>query len=195
MTIEINLLPWREVRRQRRNRCFRFSMLLAAMVGLGAGYAVFWSYGQQLSAQRERLDYIEQQSAALGSTLARVDQYEARIVSQLQRLAALQALESQRSVTVEVFNALAASLQDDVYYASLERQGLSLTLSAVALSDSGVSNQLRALGSAAVFAEPHFSALQVSPEGQRFTLSVSQRMPVSQHRAEAGEALEKEKAP
>lgn len=195
MTIEINLLPWREVRRQRRNRRFRVGMLLAAMVGLGIGYAVFWSYGQQLSAQRERLDYIEQQSAALGSKLARVAQYDARIATHLERLAALQALESQRSVTVEVFNALAASLQDDVYYASVERQGLNLTLSAVALSDSGVSNQLRALGSAAVFAEPHFSALQVTPEGQRFTLFVSQRMPVSQYRTGAGEVLEQERAP
>lgn len=195
MTIEINLLPWREVRRQHRNRRFRISMLLAAVIGFGAGYAVFWYYGQQLNAQRERLDYIKQQSAALDSKLARVDQYEVRIATLLQRLAVLQALKSRRSVTVEVLNALAASLQDDVYYSSLERQGLSLTLSAVALSDSGVSNQLRALGSAAVFAEPHFSALQVIPEGQRFTLTVSQRMPVSQPVSKAGETLVQEKAP
>ncbi|WP_027965964.1 PilN domain-containing protein [Halomonas halocynthiae] len=178
MTIEINLLPWRERHRQYCNRRFRVGVLLAVSVGFCLGFSVFLFYGQKLSVQQQRLDYIAQQAAVLDRTLADVEQYDAHIALRLQQLAVLQSLKRQRLVTVAVLNALAASLQDDVHYSSLERQGERLTLSAVALGDSGVSGQLRALGAEPVFAEPEFSALQVTAEGRHFTLTVDQQMPM-----------------
>ncbi|MFD2435371.1 PilN domain-containing protein [Modicisalibacter luteus] len=36
MTIDINLLPWREAQRERRNRRFLIILVLAALVGLAA---------------------------------------------------------------------------------------------------------------------------------------------------------------
>lgn len=180
MTIEINLLPWRALRRQRSNRRFRASMLVAVVVGLGAGYALLWHYSQQLSTQQQRLDYLKQQSAMLQRPLARVDRYEIGIDARVQQLDALQLLSRERSRMVELLEALAASLQEDVYYTAVKRKGLNLTLTAVALTDSGVASQLQALGAQNVLSEPHFSALELTPQGRRFTLSVMLHAPETQ---------------
>lgn len=180
MSVEINLLPWRELRRQRSNRRFRISLLVAVLIGFGAGWALLWHYSQQSSAQQQRLDYLKQQSGMLERPLARVDQYETGVATRLQRLEALQALDRERAMTVRLLGALVASLQDDVYYTALERQGLRLTLTAVALTDSGVASQLQALGAQKALSEPHFSALELTPEGRRFTLSVTLDVPQAQ---------------
>lgn len=177
MSIEINLLPWREERRRSRGRRFQAGLLLVAVIGLGAGYAVSWHYDQQLNVQRERRTFIEQRTAVLDREIAAVNRYEERIALLKQRVDVFQSLQAERPLTVHVLNALAESLQDAVYYASLERQDDSLKIVGMALVDSGVSSQMLALDAAAVFGESHFSELEANGGGRRFRLSVNQHMP------------------
>lgn len=179
MSIEINLLPWREERRQRKGKQFQVGLLMVAVFGLGAGYAVSWYYDQQLSAQRERQNFIEQRTVILDKEIVAVNRYEESIALLKQRVNVLQSLQAERPLTVHVLNALAESLQDDVYYSSLERQDDSLKLSGMALIDSGVSSQMLALDAAPVFGESHFAELEANSGGRRFSLSVSQHMPVA----------------
>lgn len=177
--IEINLLSWRQARRQRRSRRFQLVLLLTALVGLAAGYVLFCSYDRQLEAQRQRQRFIQQQTAVLDRNIAAVTRLEARVALLKRRVGVLQSLQAERSLTVHVLNALTESLQGDVYYLALERQDDSLRLSGVALANGGVASQMVALEAVPVFAEPHFSELEASGKGRRFSLSVSQRMPAA----------------
>ncbi|XKE44969.1 PilN domain-containing protein [Halomonas organivorans] len=177
MTIEINLLPWREEQRQRRSKRFYVALALSAMVGLGGGYAMTWYYEQQLLAQQERHQLIRGRIAELDRDIRAVSQYEAQIETLKRRIEVFQRLQAERPQTVHVFNALAASLEDGVYYANLTRQGDRLRLTGLAEDNRRVSDQLRALEASAVFDVPVLSEVESSNGQRRFDLSVDQHMP------------------
>lgn len=177
MTIEINLLPWREARRQRRSKRFYLALGLVALVGLGGGYAVTGYYAQQLTTQQQRHALIRQRTAELDRDIRTVSEYEARLETLERRIAVLQELQAERPQTVHVFNALTASLEEGVYYADLQRQGDRLRLTGVAEDNRRVSAQLRALEASPVLDVPVLSEVEAEEGARRFDLSVGQHMP------------------
>lgn len=177
MTIEINLLPWREARRQRRSKRFYLALGLVALVGLGGGYAVTGYYAQQLTTQQQRHALIRQRTAELDRDIRTVSEYEARLETLERRIAVLQELQAERPQTVHVFNALTASLEEGVYYADLQRQGDRLRLTGLAEDNRRVSAQLRALEASPVLDVPVLSEVEAEEGARRFDLSVGQHMP------------------
>ncbi|MBB3230056.1 PilN domain-containing protein [Halomonas stenophila] len=177
MTIEINLLPWREEQRQTRSKRFYMALLLVGLVGLGAGYGMTWHYEQELEAQRDRHALIRERTVALDRDIRAVSEYEQQIAILKRRIEVFQRLQAERPQTVHVFNALAESLESGVHYASLARQGDSLQLSGLAEDNRRVSDQLRALEASPVFDVPVLSEVESAEDSRRFNLSVDQHMP------------------
>ncbi|GEK72736.1 MULTISPECIES: PilN domain-containing protein [Halomonas] len=177
MTIEINLLPWREAQRQRRSKRFHLALALAALIGLGGGYAVTWYHEQQLMAQQQRHALIRQRTAELDHDIRTVSEYESRLETLDRRIEVLQELQAERPQTVHVFNALAASLEEGVYYVDLQRQGDRLHLTGLAPDNRRVSDQLRALEASPVLDVPVLSEVEAEGGERRFDLSVGQHMP------------------
>ncbi|MDR5867235.1 PilN domain-containing protein [Halomonas koreensis] len=179
MTIEINLLPWREEQRQRRSKRFYVALVLVALVGLGGGYGATWYYDQQLVAQQERHRLIRDRIAQLDRDIRAVSDYEAQIATLKRRIGVFQRLQAERPQTVHVFNALAASLEEGVHYANLVRQGDRLRLTGLAEDNRRVSDQLRSLEASPVFDVPVLSEVESTGERRRFNLSVGQHMPAA----------------
>lgn len=179
MTIEINLLPWREQRRERRSRLFYKILGLAALLGLGGGYGLTWHYQQEVETQRQRNAHIEARSRRLDSVIREVSELEQVRERMLEQVRVFTRLQSGRARTVQVISDLTVSLVDGVYYTQLDRQGDNLDLSGVAENNRQVTDQLRALASAASFSEPMLSEVEVEDGGQRrsFSLSMRQRIP------------------
>ncbi|MFW6345512.1 MAG: PilN domain-containing protein [Halomonas sp.] len=179
MTIEINLLPWREEQRARRSKRFYVTLGLAALLGLGGGYAMTWYYEQEAEAQRQRNAHIEAQSRQLDSAIREISELEQIREEMLEQVRVFTELQNGRTQTVHVMNDLTESLEEGVHYTQLNRQGDSLRLSGRAESNAQVSDQLRSLAAAASFTEPVLSEVEAEGGGERrrFSLSMSQRMP------------------
>lgn len=179
MTIEINLLPWREQRRERRSKRFQLALVAMAVVGLAGGAGMTYYYQQALEVQQQRNAHITAQSARLDRDIRSIREYEAEIERLEAQIAVFRRLQEGRPQTVHVFNQLTASLEDGVHYTELTRQGDQLRLTGLAENNRQVSDQLRALGAATAFDVPSLSEVETD-EGQarrRFSLSVPQRMP------------------
>ena len=58
MSININLLPWREARREKRTRRFYGVVVLMLIAGVALGLGVAQLYQQKLAAQQQRNAYI-----------------------------------------------------------------------------------------------------------------------------------------
>lgn len=179
MTIEINLLPWRDEMRGRRSRRFYLTLALMALIGLGGGYAMSRYYAQQHEVQQQRNAYIQDQSRQLDSAIHEIDELEAIREQMLDQVEIFTSLQLGRAQTVHVFSDLVTSLVDGVRYTSLRRQGDNLSLSGLADNNRQVSDQLRGLAAAAALSEPSLSEVEALEAGERrsFSLSVSQRMP------------------
>ncbi|MEQ6918520.1 PilN domain-containing protein [Halomonas aquatica] len=182
MTIEINLLPWREEERARRTKRFALAMALSAVIGLGAGYGSILYLDQRLADQQQRHQLITARMTELDRDIRAVSQYEEQAASLKRQIEVFERLQVGRPQTVHVFNALVDSLEEGVYYSKLDRQGDQLRLSGLAEDNRRVSDQLRQLEASSVFDVPVLSQVEsAANELRSFNLSVNQHMPVGEN--------------
>ena len=175
MSIEINLLPWREQQRARRSRRFQLAVGLMAVLGVAAGLGVTHHYQQGYDAQQQRNAHIREQMQRLDQDIQSIGQYEAIRERMIGQIEVFSELQQGRSQTVQVLRDLTTSLVDGVHYTQLSRQDDRLRLSGLAESNRRVSDQLRALAAAPSLAEPVLSEVETDEgERRRFSLSVMQ---------------------
>jgi len=181
MTIEINLLPWREAQRERRSRRFLGILALVALIGAGGGWGMTLWYQQALELQQQRIAHIKERTRQLDSDIQAIRDYQALRERMLTQIELIRELQFSRPQTVRVFNQLASSLEPGVYYTELSRQDNRLTLSGLAETNRQVSDQMRAIAATEVFAIPVLSEVQVADDGQRrrFDMSVEETLPVA----------------
>lgn len=175
MSIEINLLPWREAKRDRLSRRFLGGLALSALLGGGGGWAATLWYQQALEAQQQRNQYIEVQTQQLDQDIQAIREYQALREQMLTQIELIRELQFSRPQTVRVVNQLVETLEDGVYYTQLSRQDAKLRFSGLAESNRQVSEQMRALAAAEVFATPTLSEVQVAADGQRRRFDMSAR--------------------
>lgn len=179
MSIEINLLPWREELRARRSKRFYWTLALAAAVGLGGGYGTTWYYEQEHAAQQQRNAHIQDQSQGLDEKIREINELEAQRDIMAEQEHVFRELQNERPLTVLVFSDLASSLVDGIHYTELTREGGRLELVGLAENNRQVTDQMRALAAVGAFTEPVLSEVQAEEEGgaHRFGLSMDQRLP------------------
>ncbi|MCE9664183.1 PilN domain-containing protein [Halomonas sp. M5N1S17] len=175
MTIEINLLPWRERQRERRSRRFYVAMGMVAVLGMVGGLGMTYHYQEALSAQEQRNAHIRDQMQRLEGDIRSISEYEAIRERMIGQIEVFSDLQQGRSQTVHVFRDLATSLVDGVHYTELSRQESRLRLSGRAESNHQVSDQLRGLSAAPSLSEPVLSEVEADGGARRrFSLSVVQ---------------------
>lgn len=175
MTIEINLLPWRERQRARRSRHFYLALAGMALLGISGGLGITYYFDTTVEAQQQRNAHVRERMQQLEGDIRSIGEYEAireRMVGQVQVFSDLQ---QGRSQTVQIFRDLTLSLVDGVHYTQLSRQGEQLRLAGRAESNHQVSEQMRALAQSPSFSEPVLS--EVESDGgarRRFSLGMTQ---------------------
>lgn len=188
MTIEINLLSWRERRRERRSRRFYLAIIAFALLGAAGGLGLTYHFDDRLEAQKQRNTFVREQAQRLEGDIRLIGETEAIQQRMSRQIEVFSDLQQGRSLTVLVLRDLAVSLVDGVHYTQLSRQGDQLRLSGQAESNHHVSEQLRSLAAAPAFAEPVLS--EVESDGgprRRFSLGVNQLVRASEPSMAAGE--------
>ncbi|MFP3341306.1 PilN domain-containing protein [Vreelandella venusta] len=165
MSININLLPWREARREKRTRSFYGVVGLMLLAGVALGLGVSQLYQQQLSAQQQRNAYITQHIERLNNEIADVQRYQQTAARLGEQLTLFQTLQAERVSTVQLFNEIAASVVDGVVYQRLTRSGEQVSFSAMAGSERQVSDQLRQIASMPGLGVPLLSEVASGQDG------------------------------
>ena len=165
MSITINLLPWREARREKRTRRFYGVVVLMLVAGIALGLGVAQLYQQKLAAQQQRNAYITQHIERLNNEIADVQRYQQTAERLGEQLTLFQPLQAERISTVQLFNAIAASAVDGVVYQRLTRTGEQVSVSAMAGSERQVSDQLRQLASVPELGVPLLSEVTSGQDG------------------------------
>ncbi|OLO05963.1 MULTISPECIES: PilN domain-containing protein [Salinicola] len=177
MTIEINLLPWRERHRLRRTRRFKQGLLLTLLLGLVVGFCIAQYEESMVRAGQARLALIQRDTDALTRDIQVMRDFRQLRERMLKQIEVISELQSSRPLTIRVLDQLTATVVDGVHYTELRRKGSRLELSGVAASNRQVSDQMRALDNSAAFDIPLLSDVQ-SDEGavsaKRFHMSVDE---------------------
>jgi len=196
----INLLPWRERRREERKKAFFITLGTAfglALAVLGAG--ILYINGE-IANQAARNKYITDQIAVLDTKIAEIRDLQSQKRALTERMAVIQDLQGRRPVIVRLFDELVRTLPDGVYYNSITRTGDAIALSGVADSANRVSTLMRYLDDSEWFADSNLNQItpinsgpgDVGPDGQQtqngsFQLSVRVTTGGDEAEAEAGQ--------
>ena len=160
----INLLPWREARRQERKK--QFLVGLGATV-VGAALAVLlWDVmvNAQIDYQQFRNQHLRTHIALLDQEVAEIRDLQRKRNQLVERMRVIQALQGNRPVIVRLLDQLVRTVPDGVFYTSLETKANVVSIEGVAESNNRVSSLMRRLDASDWLENPNLDAVQAAPE-------------------------------
>jgi type IV pilus assembly protein PilN len=173
---KINLLPWREERRQELKRQFFVILFGVALIGAGCVYLVEMTVQNQIEHQRNRNDFIVSETKKLDAKIKEIEELKKKRERLVERMNVIQDLQGNRPVIVHVFDQLAKTIPDGVFYRSIKSSGSRITIDGMAEANNRVSNLMRNLSSSEMFADPSLSTVKTEvrngEDWSRFLLTV-----------------------
>ncbi len=136
--IRINLLPHREEKRKaRRQQFYALSGLVTVLA------AVIWFLGYSIisgwtTTQLERNDFLRGEIASLEKEIAEIKKLKQQTDAFLARKRVIEALQSNRTETIHLFNELSKETPDGVHLKSLKQTGQKLAISGWAQSNARI---------------------------------------------------------
>ena len=143
--VKINLLPWREERKQLQVRRFYAQLGLAALAGVIL--VMLWStlVGLQQQHQESRNAYLQAQLTVVDHRIAEIHDLQKVRSQLLDRKQIIEQLQLNRSQMVHLFDALVRTIPDSVRLTSLKQTGDTMLLDGMAQSNASVAGYMRAI--------------------------------------------------
>lgn len=180
---KINLLPWREELRKERQQEFLAMLGLVALVAVCVWGLVHFYYSQRIEAQEQRNNYMHDQIAVLDKKIQQIKKLERDKQRLLDRMHAIERLQSNRPLIVRFFDELLDSLPDGVSVTQIVQHGHNITIKGEAQSNARVSSFMRNLDASKWLKNPKLDIIQAfNASGIRiaqFTLRFQQVVPKS----------------
>ncbi len=143
--IRINLLPHREMRRERRKKEFVRLSLLTVAAGAAIALVVAVAINGQIEAQQARNNFIKAENAKLDAQIREIAQLEREIEALRARQEAVETLQRNRTLPVHVMDELVKQTPEGMHFKQLKQVNRRVTLTGLAQSNERVSNLLRNL--------------------------------------------------
>lgn len=140
--ILLNLLPHRELAREKRKVDFRNTLILSAFVGAGLTY-IWISYSKMsIESQNFRNQSLSSEIKKLDAEITQVANLEAEIAALKARKKAVEDLQADRNLPVHLLAEFTRLIPEGMYLTSIKQEGTKITISGVAQSNQRVSELL-----------------------------------------------------
>jgi len=147
--ILINLLPHRERARRRRQQAFKLALAGAALGGLLGSAGMDLAYRHQIGRQQARNAHLGAEIEALDARVAGIARIGQEIAALRARQQAVEDVQAERNLPVQLLNQLALRLPEGIYLDSVKQAGQAVQIRGVAQSSERVSQLLDGLASGA----------------------------------------------
>jgi type IV pilus assembly protein PilN len=141
--ILINLLPHREEKRKRKKIAFFAGLGVAAVAGLAVVGGWYVIVEQLKSVQQDRNQFLSAEIAKLDREIKDIATLKAEIASLTARQKAVEDLQIDRNVPVNILNELVRQTPEGMYITTLKQDGQLLSLTGIAQTQERISEFLR----------------------------------------------------
>ncbi|HNP37370.1 MAG TPA: PilN domain-containing protein [Woeseiaceae bacterium] len=174
----INLLPWREEERKKRQRDFGVATGGAVVAGIAVVMTTMFGYSHMISVQEARNERLKAEIAELEKSIKEIDGLERQKERLLARMEIIDQLQKSRPEIVHLFDEMARELPDGVYLTSLKQNGSRVEVQGVAQSSTRVSALMRRVDESEWLASPEVEKVETTTSGSSrqaaFTVYVKQ---------------------
>lgn len=185
----INLLPWRQQERQRRQKEFGIFAIGAFLAAAAVTLFTSWGVSASIDRQRDRNELLKTEIAELDRQITEILGLEAQKARLQARIEVIERLQRSRPEVVHVFDQLVRTLPEGVYLTSVKQADKRLELKGVAQSSTRVSTFMRNIEASPWLQEPQLQVVETlknQAQGSEFTLFATQKSVVGEDEAAAG---------
>ena len=170
----INLLPYREEMKQRKQQQFKVLMLGAFAVGLGLAAATYLGIDNAISNQEGRNNFLQTEIDRLDRELGEIDKLQQEKEAFLAKKLKVEELQEKRYQAAYILDSLNTLTPDNTYLTALEAESpTSYKISGHAISDNKIAVMMRSLPSTGIFLQPELLSIKKVDNYQEFTLKSS----------------------
>ena len=170
----INLLPYREEIKQRKQQQFKILMLGAFAVGLGLAAATYLGIDNAISNQEGRNNFLQTEIDRLDRELGEIEKLQQEKEAFLAKKLKVEELQEKRYQAAYILDSLNALTPDNTYLTALEAESpTSYKISGHAISDNKIAVMMRSLPSTGIFLQPELLSIKKVDNYQEFTLKSS----------------------
>jgi len=161
----INLLPWREAERQKRQRDFGMAMGGAVITAIAVIMLTVVAYSTMISDQNARNDKLKKEIVELERSIAEIDGLEQQKERLLARMEIIEQLQKSRPEIVHLFDELARQLPEGVYLTGMKQTGARVEIRGVAQSSTRVSALMRQIDASDWLGDPEVERVETKQSG------------------------------
>ena len=187
---QINLLPWREDRRQELKRDFLVTLGLVVLLGIGLLILADRVVNSQIDNQKARNNYLTENIKVLDKQVAEIRELQKRRNQLIDRMRVIQELQGNRPIIVRVLDQLVRTIPDGVFYTNISTKGKRISISGIAESNNRVSSLMRRLDASDWLTKPNLDKVKAAPQyGDQatiFNLTVKIKAPAKPGEDESG---------
>jgi type IV pilus assembly protein PilN len=174
----INLLPWRQQERAKRQKEFGLAAIGAVIAAAAVTLFTVWGFTWSIDRQRERNELLKTQIAELDKQIGEILGLEAQKQRLVARMDIITRLQRSRPEVVHVIDQLARTLPDGVYLTSVKQSDKRLELKGIAQSSTRVSTFMRNIEASPWLTNPELQVVETLKSGgagSEFTLFATQK--------------------
>ena len=180
--IRVNLLPHREMRRQRQRKQFFVALGVVFAAGVVTWLLVHTSLAATHEDRMDRNKYLEGEIAKLDKEIADIKKLKEMMASLLARKKVVETLQANRSDVVHIMDELSRQLPEGIYLRQIKQAGNRVTINGYTQSQARVSTLMRNLESSpylenANLVEIKSVQLSATNRANEFTMNVSLERP------------------
>jgi type IV pilus assembly protein PilN len=161
----INLLPWREAERKKRQRDFLIAVAGAFVAGVVVVGLTIFAYNQRIDFQQERNARLKAEIVELEKSIKEIDGLEQQKERLLARMEIIEQLQRSRPEIVHLFDEITRQLPEGVYLTGLKQSGSAVQLTGVAQSSTRVSALMRRIDSSEWLTDPSVVKVETTDTG------------------------------
>ena len=174
----VNLLPWREEQRRRRQQRFLFALCVAVLAGGTAVYTARLTVQGLLADQQARNRAIRSEVELIEGRLVELTRLESRRNQLLTRMRIIVEMQRSRPHAVRLFDELVEVLPAGVQLVEVAQNGNRVELVGLAESNSRVAALMRNIEVSPWLQAPRLERVETAAEGgvrrARFTIAMEQ---------------------
>lgn len=176
MTININLLPWREELKEQLKREFLSLLGLGFVVAAGLILIIHMLISRQISFQNESNAYLKNEITMLEKQIAEIQALENEKKQLLARMAIIQQLQMSRPQVVRLFDGIAHIVPSGMYLTNLTRTGTHILIDGKAESNTRVSTFMRNIEASNWLRSPVLSLIQADEKEAKSATRIVDRL-------------------
>ena len=161
----INLLPWREAERKKRQRDFGVAAGGAVIAGVAVVMLTMLAYNQMISNQKARNERLTDEIEVLQQSIEEIDGLERQKERLLARMEIIEQLQKSRPEIVHLFDEVTRQLPEGVYLTGLKQTGARVEIRGVAQSSTRVSTLMRQIDASEWMADPEVERVETTQAG------------------------------